>query len=51
MGFLDGETLEQFMHLKMLEIESVIEGGSHAEHLVLPIEDMQRVLERLHSLH
>lgn len=52
-GFLDGDFLERFLnYLPSSELmDKIIQGNSPPETLKLTKESIQKVLERLHSLH
>jgi DNA damage-binding protein 1 len=52
-GFLDGDFLERFLTFSNSSktVDAIIQGASQAERLTLPREKLQKVLERLQSLH
>jgi len=52
-GFLDGDFLERFLTLPHSSgaMDKIMKGISQAERLTLPREKIQKVLERLQSLH
>jgi len=52
-GFLDGDFLEQFLTFPHISgiIDEIMQGTSQAERLALPRDKIQKVLERLQSLH
>ncbi|KAF5382718.1 hypothetical protein D9615_002834 [Tricholomella constricta] len=52
-GFIDGDFLEQFLTRlgSPEEVEKIIAGHSDPERLTMPVEEMQKVLENLQSMH
>ncbi|TFK40691.1 CPSF A subunit region-domain-containing protein [Crucibulum laeve] len=52
-GFIDGDFLEQFLTLlgSPPQLQKVIEGQSEPERLTMSVEEIQKVLENLQSLH
>jgi len=52
-GFLDGDFLEYFLTFPHSSgtVDEIMKGASEAERLTLPREKIQKVLERLQSLH
>jgi DNA damage-binding protein 1 len=52
-GFLDGDFLERFLTFphSSSTVDDIMKGTSQAERLTLPQEKIQKILERLQSLH
>ncbi|KAG5648442.1 hypothetical protein DXG03_005016 [Asterophora parasitica] len=52
-GFIDGDFLEQFLTRlgSPEEVEKIVVGNSAPERLTMPVEEMQKVLENLQSMH
>jgi DNA damage-binding protein 1 len=52
-GFLDGDFIEQFISLtnSRQTIRRIMEGTSEPETIHMPIEDLQKVVENLQSMH
>ena len=52
-GFIDGDFLEQFLiHVGNPKlVDKIVRGNSEPERLTLPVEELQKVLENLQSMH
>lgn len=52
-GFLDGDFLERFLLFKedRQALDQIMEGQSEPERLTISVQRIQRVLERLQSMH
>ncbi len=53
MGFLDGDFIEQFLSLISSQemAEKIMAGTSDPEKLNVKVEDLQKVVESLQSMH